>query len=108
MRHLEEFQTYIENNSHLITNYGEKWRYGETISTAFVESTINEAVVKRMVKKQQMQCTCTGAHYLIQTRTAVLNDKLHEHFNRWFPEVNIKNQKNSVVVMKKEALFLST
>ncbi len=92
IKHLEEFQTYIENNCHLITNYGEKWRYGETISTAFVESTINEVVAKRMVKKQQMQWTHTGAHYLLQTRTAVLNDELHEHFSRWFPGFNLKNQ----------------
>ncbi|MEO8402550.1 MAG: hypothetical protein ABI597_12290, partial [Gammaproteobacteria bacterium] len=31
-----------------------------------------------------------GAHYLLQTRTAVLNDELHEHFSRWFPGFNIK------------------
>lgn len=93
IKHLEEFQTYIENNCHLITNYGEKWRYGETISTAFVESTINEVVAKRMVKKQQMQWTYTGAHYILQTRTAVLNDELHEHFSRWFSGFNIKNQR---------------
>ena len=34
--------TYIDNNSHLIPNYGEKYRYveqSETITTAFVEST---------------------------------------------------------------------
>jgi hypothetical protein len=93
IKHLEEFQTYIENNSYLITNYGEKWRYGETISTAFVEATINEVVAKRLAKKQQMQWTYTGAHYLIQTRTAVLNNELHEHFSRWFPGFNIKNQK---------------
>src|SRR3990167_8317360 len=37
VRYLEELKTYIENNSHLIPNYGEKWRYCETISTSFVE-----------------------------------------------------------------------
>ena len=102
-KHLGELQTYIENNSHLITNYGEKWRYGETISTAFVESTINEVVAKRMAKKQQMQWTYTGAHYLIQTRTAVLNDELDEHFSRWFPGFNIKNHQDALVEMKKAA-----
>jgi hypothetical protein len=30
-------------------------RQGETISTAFVESTINQVVSRRFVKKQQMQ-----------------------------------------------------
>ncbi len=55
VNHLDELDTYIENNCHLIPNYGERWRYGERISTGFVESTINEVVAKRMVKKQQMQ-----------------------------------------------------
>ncbi len=36
---LQEFQTYIENNQQWIPNYGELWRAGETISTAFVAST---------------------------------------------------------------------
>ena len=45
VRHLDEMDTYIRNNRHLIPNYGETWRYGETITTAFVESTINEVVV---------------------------------------------------------------
>jgi hypothetical protein len=102
-KHLEEFQTYIENNRHLITNYGEKWRYGETISSAFVESTINEVVSKRMVKKQQMQWTYIGAHYLLQTRTAVLNDELYEHFKRWFAGFNIKKHRDTVIGIKKAA-----
>ncbi|MBA3756362.1 MAG: hypothetical protein H0X02_09120 [Nitrosomonas sp.] len=54
---------YIRNNQRLILNYGEKWHYGEAISTSFVESTINEVVAKRMVKKQQMQWTHKNAHY---------------------------------------------
>jgi len=36
-------------------NFGERYRNGETISTAFVESTVNQVISKRMVKKQQMQ-----------------------------------------------------
>ncbi|WP_292991881.1 ISKra4 family transposase [Nitrosomonas sp.] len=89
LKHLDEMDIYIRNNQHLIPNYGEKWRYGETISTAFVESTINEVVTKRMVKKQQMQWTHEGAHYMLQTRTAVLNNDLHLHFERWYPELKI-------------------
>jgi hypothetical protein len=72
----------IENNQALIPNYGERWRYGETISTAFVESTINQVVAKRFVKKQQMQWTKEGAHLLLQTRTAVLNGELDEAATR--------------------------
>jgi hypothetical protein len=36
---LEEFRTYILNNGAYIPNYGERWRYGEAISTG--ESGIN-------------------------------------------------------------------
>jgi hypothetical protein len=82
---LEEFETYIGNNAGLIVNYGERWRYGETITTAFVESTINQVVSKRMVKKQQMRWSQQGAHLLLQIRTRVLNDELRETFHRWYP-----------------------
>ena len=84
-KHVDELMTYIQNNAPLIPNYGEKWRYGETISTAFVESTVNEVVAKRMVKKQQMQWSHAGAHAVLQTRTAVLNEELRSHFEAWYP-----------------------
>ncbi len=87
VHHLSDMMTYIDNNSHLIPNYGEKYRYGETITTAFVESTVNEVVAKRMVKKQQMQWSQKGAHCLLQTRTAVLNGELRGQFERWYPEL---------------------
>jgi hypothetical protein len=82
---LEEFETYIRNNAGFIPNYGERWRYGETTTTAFVESTINEVVSKRMVKKQQMRWSQRGAHWLLQVRTRVLNDELREIFQQWYP-----------------------
>jgi hypothetical protein len=41
-KRVREFITYIDNNGHFIPNYGERHRYGETISTAFVESTKKE------------------------------------------------------------------
>jgi hypothetical protein len=47
-----EFCTYIQNNAHLIPNYGERYRHGEAITTSFVESTVNEVVSKRFCKKQ--------------------------------------------------------
>ena len=95
---------YIRNNQHLIPNYGEKWRYGEAISTSFVESTINEVVAKRMVKKQQMQWKHQGAHYMLQTRTAVLNNDLHRHFERWYPGLKIeKNAEGPVSILKMAA-----
>ncbi len=57
----------------------------EAISSAFVESAVNQVVSKRMVKKQQMRWTPRGAHLLLQLRTHVLNDDLAVDFQRWYP-----------------------
>jgi hypothetical protein len=55
------------------------------ISTAFVESTVNQVISKRMVKQQQMRWTERGAHLLLQVRTQVLNEELRRTFERWYP-----------------------
>lgn len=86
LKTLREFQTYIENNASFILNYGERYRYGETISTAFVESTVNQMISKRMVKSQQMRWSQRGAHLhlLLQVRTQVLDGDLRNTFRRWY------------------------
>ena len=86
LKQLREFDTYIRNNQDYIPNYGERHRNGERIATSFVESTVNQLVSKRMVKRQQMQWTERGAHLLLQTRTRVLNRELEETFRRWYPK----------------------
>jgi hypothetical protein len=80
-----EFGGYIRANATSIPNYGERFRAGEAISSAFVESAVNQIVSKRMVKKQQMRWTPRGAHLLLQIRTRVLNDELATDFQRWYP-----------------------
>ena len=75
-RAMTEFNGYIVNNRPGIPNYGERYRCKERISTGFVESTINQLVAKRMVKKQQMRWTPRGAHLLLQIRANVLNGDL--------------------------------
>ena len=85
-------RTYICNNREFIPNFGERRRQGETISTAFVESTINQVVSRRFVKKQQMQWTLRGAHLLLQTRTRVLNEDLDDLFRRWYPKFRSQPQ----------------
>ena len=74
-----EFHHYISANRNFIPNYGERYRYGEKISTAF-ESTVNEVISKRMVKKQQMRWTKRGAHLLLQERVRSLNEDLRDAF----------------------------
>ena len=89
---LDEFYTYINNNRAFIINYGESYRYEETISTAFVESTVNEVISKGMVKKQQMRWTKKGAHLLLQVRIKVLNDTLKQTFSKWYPNMGQDNK----------------
>jgi hypothetical protein len=88
-KQLREFDSYIQNNREFIPNYGERYRNGERIATGFVESTVNQVVSKRMVKRQQMQWTERGAHLLLQTRTRVLNGELDETFRRWYPKFQL-------------------
>lgn len=85
LKAVHELRTYIEANQAFIPNYGDRYRHDETISTAFVESTVNYVVSKRFVKKQQMRWTQRGAHLLLQTRVQVQNDDLRNTFCRWFP-----------------------
>jgi len=85
LKALTEFNTYIRANTGSIPNYGERHRAGETISSSFVESAVNQVISKRMVKKQQMRWTPRGAHLLLQVRTRVLNDDLAGDFHRWYP-----------------------
>jgi hypothetical protein len=85
LKAVTEFGGYLRANGAWIPNYGERYRAGEAISSAFVESTVNQVVSKRMVKKQQMRWTPRGAHLLLQVRTRVLNDDLADDFRRWYP-----------------------
>lgn len=83
LKHLREFDGYIHANAGMIPNYGERRRYGEAVSTAFVESTVNQVVAKRFAKKQQMQWTPRGVHLLVQLRVRTLDGTLANDFQRW-------------------------
>jgi hypothetical protein len=83
---VREFGGYLAANASAIPNYGERRRAGETISTSFVESAVNQVISKRMVKKQQMRWSPRGAHLLLQIRTRVLNDTLADDYRRWYPD----------------------
>jgi len=88
-----ELHTYIDNNRAYIPNFGERYRNGDSISTAFVESTVNQVISKRFVKKQSMQWTQRGAHLLLQTRTRVLNEDLESTFREWYPHFRSQKEK---------------
>jgi hypothetical protein len=94
LKAVREFGRYIEANQDFVPNYGDRYRHGERISTAFAESTVNQVVSKRMVKKQQMRWSQAGAHNLLQVRTKALNDELRETFARWYPGMRTDQEPN--------------
>jgi hypothetical protein len=80
----------------MIPNYAERRRYGERVSTGFVESTVNTVVGKRFGKRQQMRWSKLGAHLLLQTRTRTLDGTLRAKFEQWYPEM--ESTKDSAMV----------
>ena len=82
---VDELHTYVRRNAHTIPNYAERHRYGERVSTAFAESTVNAVVAKRFAKRQQMRWSKRGAHLMLQTRTRVLDETLRAKFQSWYP-----------------------
>jgi hypothetical protein len=82
---VREYQVYIASNEASLVNYGERYRSGERISSAFVEATVNAMISKRFAKKQQMQWSRRGAHLLLQTRTRALDGSLRATFEHWYP-----------------------
>ena len=53
--HVGELLAYLERNQGALVHYAARRRSGEPISTAFVESAVNEIIAKRRNKKQQMR-----------------------------------------------------
>ena len=90
---MQEFQTYIASNESSLINYGERYRSGERISSAFVEATVNAVISKRFAKKQQMQWSRRGAHLLLQTRTRTLDGSLRAAFEHWYPSMTNDNKR---------------
>jgi hypothetical protein len=82
---MRESQVYIISNESSLVNYGERYRSGERISSAFVEATVDAVISKRFAKKQQMQWSRRGTHLLLQTRTRTLDGSLRATFEHWYP-----------------------
>lgn len=70
-QHASELLGYLERNEHALVHYAARRRRGEPISTAFVESAVNEIVAKRMNKKQQMRWSRATVQPFLDVRTAV-------------------------------------
>ena len=91
-RHIGELLGYLERNEDMLVHYAARRRQGEPISTAFVESAVNEIVAKRMNKKQQMRWNRTTVQPFLDVRTAVLNDALEDAFRHRYPGFRSDNE----------------
>ena len=85
-QHLRDLTDYLQANQAMLVNYAARRRRGEPISTAFVESAVNEIVSRRMIKKQQMRWNRWTVQPFLDVRTAVLNGTLEGAFRRRYPD----------------------
>lgn len=76
---------YVKQNRADIVDYNQARRNGQRISTAAAESVMNHVINRRMSKGQQMRWSISGAQRLLQTRVALLDDRLVTHFHAQFP-----------------------
>jgi hypothetical protein len=90
-RHLTGLLGYLERNRAALVPYATRRRRGEPISTAFVESAVNEIVAKRMNKAQQMRWDRATVQPFLDVRTAVLNGTLEDAFRRRYPGFRAAN-----------------
>jgi Transposase len=96
--HVGELLAYLERNQAALVHYAARRRHGEPISTAFVESSVNEIIAKRMNKKQQMRWNRATVQPFLDVRTAVLNDTLEDAFRHRYPGFHPANG-NDVVTL---------
>jgi hypothetical protein len=80
-----ELLGYLRNNADSLHNYGRRYRAGRRISSAFVESAVNQLIDKRMSKSQQMRWDPRSAHLLLQVRVRVFDSQLRDDFAHWYP-----------------------
>src|ERR1700736_6918995 len=76
---LAELWSYLIANQTRLINYGRENREGNRISTALVESTVDQLVDWRMEKKQHMRWTKSGAQMLRHARCALINHELGKY-----------------------------
>ena len=76
-----ELLGYLRNNSDSLPDYGRRYRAGRRISSAFVESAVNQLIDKRMSKSRWDP---RSAHLLLQVRVRVVDGQLHGDFARWY------------------------
>jgi hypothetical protein len=82
-RALRDLVLYLKTNRDSLPNYGKRYRADQPISTGWVESTVNEIIAKRMVKKQQIRWNRFTVQPFLTVRVHVLNATLEQAFSTW-------------------------
>ena len=95
-RHIDDLIEYLYANQLALVNYGRRRHERLPISTAFVESAVNEILSKRMIKKQQMRWNRWTLQPFLDVRVAVLNKTLAGSFRRLYPDFQPDNENDSV------------
>ena len=96
--HVRELLAYLERNQGALVHYAARRRNGEPISTAFVESSVNEIIAKRMNKKQQMRWNRATVQPFLDVRTTVLNDTIEDAFRHRYPGFRPANDDEEIAV----------
>jgi len=97
--HVGELLAYLERNQGALVPYAARRRDGEPISTAFVESAVNEIIAKRMNKKQQMHWNRATVQPFLDVRTALLNNTLEDAFRHRYPGFHPANGNEAVALV---------
>jgi len=95
-RHVGELLGYLERSQGALVHYAARRRLDEPISTAFVESAVNEIIAKCMNKKQQMRWSRATVKPFLDVRTAMLNDTLENAFSQRYPSFRLANDHQAV------------
>ena len=71
-------------------------RNGEPVSTAFMESSVNEVIAKPMNKKQPMRWNRATVQPFLDVRTAGLNDTPDDTFRNRYPGFRPENDDDAI------------
>ena len=97
--HAGELLAYLGRNQGVLVHYAARRRRREAILTAFVESSVNEIIAKRMNKRQQMRWSRVTVQPFLDVRAAVLNDTLEDAFRHRYPGFRPANNDEAVALI---------
>jgi hypothetical protein len=80
---IDELHGYLNRRPGMLPNYADRHCAGEPISSASAELTVKSVIAKRMVKRQQLPWSPTGAHLMLQIRCRVLDGTPDNDITQW-------------------------